>query len=253
MDGSWDNDEFIYFGDDEIGMMLDLRRYRNHKGSFPSHNEYRDWEDARYSLTEMRNFFGPWNNAMRAVGGPTNFTEPKNKKNSRKDIKDGIIALAEIELEYKVEGESFVSNEGQAVPAHHIEHIDLDRFDLDMEPTSYMSINRKLDRSYVEFVQHKGFSHPSYGKSNGISEEYDWQDVKQELIEDIQKDFTWRNQRFKEDEVPPPRYFDASDKYPRMQTMRDRFGKREEWPEELGIRESRNATDVNVDITDFED
>jgi hypothetical protein len=221
-------------------MLKELRQFVNEHDSNPSQRNFDDWSED-HSDGLHRNYFGSWNNAVEAVGGdPNTLRLPV----SEEEALEALDEAAEQRIEYEVDGEEKVSPEGEAPMGQHLLYIDsVDNL------LSERSYSRKFKRTYTELVIERGHDTAGAEKS-----EYDWDKVDETLKQVIKQRVYCRalDQHSPQDEVPSNRYIDNHDDLPASDTVRDRYGPREDWPEEVGLEEERDANDVNVDLTDFE-
>lgn len=247
--GNWDDDEYVYFTDREIEMLHALRRYGNEEGEPITINGFNEWDGSYFTAKNIRRALRNWTDAVKAAGFKSG-QQTKGKDYPLEKTIELIETAAEQRLEYKIDGESIVSPEAEAVPVSHFGHID--ELDLPCLPT----VLRVTGREYIELVEGLGYSHPQPSHSGrDPGRDYDWEEIEERLVNDIESHIEWRDglRVSKEGETPDWAYFESDPDfdYPSRTQLRRRFGSKDQWKEELGISEQRNADDVNVDPTDL--
>lgn len=230
--------------EDVEDMLMEMRQFVNEHASNPSHEIFNDWSKRSSGTCERH--FGSWNKAVVVAGRSPN--QP-SRLISEKDALDGLDNAAEQRIEYKIDGEDYVSPEGEAPPSTHITHID----SVDNLPPNDNFYKRNFDRTYTKLAVERGHDTVERARSGNS---YDWDEVEETLTVLIEEEVEEEvgldtNTIAREDEIPPNQYIKNRDDLPSPDRLRDRYGLRENWKYELDIEEERNANDVDVDPTDF--
>jgi hypothetical protein len=224
------------------GMLQDLRRFLNEHDSNPGSEKFDDWSEG-YTARSYASYFGSWNGAVEAAGGEPN---DKNAPVSKDEALQAVGNASEQRLEYKIDGTEHVSPEGEAPPASHLQHIDsVDNL------VSHQAFVQKLDEddTYTQAAIRIGYdtaAPPSTGSGPSDNPDYDWDEVYEKLKEAIEEEVYWRARDtwIPEDEIPSNIYIKQREDLPSLTALKGRLGPREEWPQELGLEEERNANDL---------
>lgn len=236
-----DFSDYDSWTDDDINMLLDLRRLDKEADDGVSRSNYRDWEEADYDIDEIIYSIGEWNIAKSAAGLEN--LGNRDTSYTADEVVNVINELAEERLEYEYDGERVVSEEGEMVPITEITAL---RSQTSRDIPSKTVITRRLPEKYVQFMQDLGYSHPR---------NWDWEKVEERLIDDIENDVGMRGfngPSYPEGEIPSPEYIDNKDNLPSYSWLLRNLGPQDQWLEELGLEDEQKADDVDVDLTKFD-
>jgi|APHM01.1.fsa_nt_gi hypothetical protein len=206
--------------DDDLGIASsDLIRQR-----FSSEEQPQDgWDRLKQELQRA----APWGDI------------PRQNAYDLDEIKPALDEAARQKVEYEVDGEQKVSLRGVAPPGRDLPYIDIEGL-----PNHHSTLNFHLPKPYAQYVkQETDWEPPSMP-------EYENDEFFPVLKEVIQTQNHWsaRDRYIPAGETPPAEYIDKHEDLPSYSTIKRRLGSKEDWLSEM---RDRNATDVNVDPTDF--